>query len=69
MRGYGARWTRLRDYVLARDSGLCRICGRPASEVDHIVPRSRGGADDEDNLQAICSACHAKKTALEGAAG
>ena len=68
-RGYGTRWYRLRAYILARDSGLCRVCGRPASEVDHIVPKSRGGTDDEDNLQTICTACHAQKTAREGLAG
>jgi 5-methylcytosine-specific restriction protein A len=59
----------LRAYILTRDNGLCRVCGRPASEVDHVVAKARGGSDDEANLQAICSACHAKKTALEGVGG
>lgn len=69
VRGYGTSWYKLRAHILARDDGLCRVCGRPASEVDHIVAKSAGGSDDEDNLQAICSACHAKKTALEGVGG
>ena len=30
-------------------------------EVDHIVPRSRGGTDDPDNLQALCYRCNAMK--------
>jgi 5-methylcytosine-specific restriction enzyme A len=37
-------------------------------EVDHIVPLSQGGAAyDADNLQALCSRCHQRKTAHENA--
>jgi 5-methylcytosine-specific restriction protein A len=36
-----------------------------ATEVDHIVPKSQGGTDDDDNLQAICSPCHKTKTGSE----
>ena len=32
-----------------------------ALEVDHIVPRNRGGTDDPDNLQALCYSCNATK--------
>jgi hypothetical protein len=35
---------------------------RLANEVDHIVPRSRGGTGEEDNLQAINSECQKLKT-------
>ena len=27
-------------------------------EIDHIVPRSRGGANSLDNLQALCRPCN-----------
>lgn len=27
-------------------------------EVDHIVPLSRGGTDDYDNLRVICRECN-----------
>ena len=36
-----------------------------ASEVDHILPRSRGGTDAWHNLQALCKPCHSKKTLAE----
>lgn len=36
-----------------------------ANEVDHIIPLSLGGTDDEDNLRAINKECHKKKTAKE----
>jgi diadenosine tetraphosphate (Ap4A) HIT family hydrolase len=32
-----------------------------ALEVDHIVPRSRGGTDDPVNLQALCYRCNSMK--------
>jgi len=39
-----------------------------ATEVDHITPLWDGGADDESNLQSLCTACHASKTAGEAKA-
>lgn len=70
-RGYGTSWDKLRLTILARDGHLCQPCrtaGRytPARTVDHIIPRSKGGTDDPENLRAICDACHAEKTAAEG---
>ena len=69
-RGYGSAWDRVRAQVMLRDKGLCQPCrhaGRvsPATEVDHIVPKSQEGTDDSTNLQAICSPCHKVKTAME----
>jgi len=63
-RGYGYRWRRLRRMVLNREP-LCVRCGVPATDVDHIVPRSRGGGDDFENLQAMCRSCHSRKTSQE----
>jgi len=70
--GYGAHWRRLRMYVLVRQPLCADPFGHhaadnrlvPASQVDHIVPRADGGTDAEDNLQALCETCHARKTAL-----
>ncbi|MGH8626453.1 MAG: HNH endonuclease [Gammaproteobacteria bacterium] len=62
--GYGGRWRKLRLLVLARDP-ICCACGRAeSSDVDHIIPKRRGGADAENNLQGLCGPCHARKTAL-----
>ena len=33
-----------RRAVFARDGGRCVYCGVPATSIDHVVPRSRGGA-------------------------
>jgi len=68
-RGYGYHWQQLRAYVLAREP-LCRDCwkrGRvvPATDVDHIIPRVKGGSDDDSNLQPLCHSCHSAKTMRE----
>lgn len=47
--------------VLRRDSQRCAYCGATASTIDHVVPRSRGGADTWENLVAACLRCNNKK--------
>lgn len=59
-----AEWRALRAEVLRRDP-ICasRGCGRPSSHADHIVPRSRGGADTLANLRGACQSCHNRRSA------
>lgn len=69
-RGYDAKWYKLRARIMERDEHLCQTCLKdniytPASQVDHITPKFKGGTDDPSNLQAICKKCHDKKTRLE----
>ena len=71
-RGYGARWRRARAYFLKRNV-LCVECLRggqttAATVVDHIVPHKGNYGlfwDSENNWQALCEACHNRKTANE----
>lgn len=65
---YGHAWAQRRKQVLLEEK-ICRYCGAPATEVDHIVPRAEGGTEDRSNLQAICSADHKVKTMAEAARG
>jgi 5-methylcytosine-specific restriction endonuclease McrA len=44
--------------VLRRDSHSCAYCGKAAATVDHVLPRSRGGADSWENLVACCLRCN-----------
>ncbi|HEY6839074.1 MAG TPA: HNH endonuclease, partial [Geobacteraceae bacterium] len=40
---------------------VCQYCGRAAENVDHVVPRSRGGPHSWDNVVAACRRCNGKK--------
>lgn len=50
-----------RRAVFARDDYRCQYCGDRADSIDHVVPRSRGGGDDWDNLAAACRSCNSSK--------
>ena len=55
----------VRYEVLKRAKFRCELCGISAEDksldVDHIVPKSIGGADDIANYQALCYTCNAQK--------
>ena len=67
---WSPRWRAFRRIYLASHP-LCVMCessGRVASatEIDHVVPVSRGGETwDDGNLQALCKPCHSSKTLAE----
>lgn len=72
-RGYGRDWQRLRRAFLTKFP-LCRMCEERgkvvvADLVDHIVPVKRAPNLRlvESNLQSLCTACHAVKTAADNA--
>lgn len=58
------------DRIKARDLYTCAHCGKITTqlEVDHRIPLSQGGSEDDDNLQLLCgglSGCHAQKSKTE----
>lgn len=55
------QWKRQRELVLARDSYECAYCGEAATEVDHIIPRAKGGGHELENLVACCKRCNGRK--------
>ena len=50
-----------RRAVFARDGHRCQYCGHGAENIDHIVPRSRGGEHMWENVVASCRSCNARK--------
>ena len=52
-------------YLLEREQRCCIYCGTHASkakmEIEHVVPRSRGGTDSLNNLVLSCHACNQAK--------
>lgn len=58
----------MRFQVMKRDNFRCCICGAsPAKDpsielhIDHIIPWSKGGETELDNLQTLCSKCNLGK--------
>ena len=56
------------EAMWAKDGYFCVACGASHDDVtdwhvDHIIPRSLGGADVEENCQAICGRCNNRKGA------
>jgi hypothetical protein len=56
----------IRYEVLRLAGGKCALCGKSKDEepleVDHIVPRSRQGGNEIENLQALCRTCNRGKS-------
>jgi diadenosine tetraphosphate (Ap4A) HIT family hydrolase len=56
----------IRYEVLRRAGGKCELCGCSSKErplhVDHIIPRSKRGSNDIENLQALCEQCNLAKS-------
>ncbi len=63
-RGVGSK---LRRRILTRNGFTCQVCGAEAGQesgcepgkkcrlqIDHVIPVSQGGRDDEGNLRAVC---------------
>lgn len=60
----------IRTRILERDGWRCQLCGidtpkelrgtyKPnAPEVDHVIPKARGGGWDEANLRCVCHVCN-----------
>lgn len=66
-------WAQIRAAVWTRDEGYC---GGPycvdapplpleVVHVDHIVPLSKGGSNDLDNLRTLCRRCHVLRAGHE----
>ena len=51
-----------RRAVFARDDWQCQYCGaRTSLTVDHVIPRSKGGGSDWENIVASCAPCNRRK--------
>ena len=55
----------IKHKLYGKQEGKCAGCGREYSfkdmEMDHVVPRSKGGQDDDSNLQLLCGHCNRVK--------
>src|SRR5436309_6043186 len=58
---YVARVALNRRAVFARDGHRCQYCGAAAENIDHVIPRSRGGEHTWENVVAACRPCNSRK--------
>ncbi len=50
-----------RRAIFVRDANRCQYCQATAENIDHVIPRSRGGQHVWENVVAACQPCNAKK--------
>lgn len=58
---YRRRIPLTRVALMRRDRYLCAYCGKRAETIDHVIPRSRGGAHVWENCVASCKPCNHRK--------
>jgi hypothetical protein len=58
-----AEWAETRMRIFERDDFTCQYCKERGStlECDHVMPISRGGSSDDDNLVTACKPCNQSK--------
>lgn len=59
-KGFNYGYSSRRKAVLHRDNYTCQCCGKKNCQLQthHIIFRSRGGTDDENNMITLCKECH-----------
>src|SRR5215217_1857451 len=57
---YQARVALNRRAVFARDGHRCQYCGAAAENIDHVIPRSKGGPHTWENVVAACRPCNSR---------
>ena len=62
-----------RDKLLTKFENKCNICKCCIKDnifdIDHIMPLSGGGNNNENNLQVLCKSCHFDKSSSENEQG
>ncbi len=56
-------WAKIRTMIFERDNYTCQYCGARGVrlECDHVVPVSRGGGSESENLATACFSCNRSK--------
>lgn len=49
------------ECVYCHDTMILEIGEKRTATIDHVIPRSKGGPNTQDNVVAACSECNEKK--------
>lgn len=53
--------------VLKRDNQICSVCNNPVRdeniEFDHVIPWSKGGSSEDNNIRLLCRPCNRRRRA------
>lgn len=61
----GRKIQRLAAAVFAERGRVCHLCGMPGADtLDHLIPRSRGGTDELENLAPAHKSCNSSRGAM-----
>ena len=55
---YARRVALNRENIFIRDHNICQYCGVQAESIDHIIPKSKGGKHEWQNVVAFCKRCN-----------
>ena len=65
MRGQKVKKAAIKQVLIHKTGSLCARCGKEILikdvTIDHVVPKYRGGVDDERNLVPLCKRCNKQK--------
>mgnify|MGYP001054945071 CR=1 FL=1 len=56
-----AEYKRNRKEVLEKSNYICHYCGGSANTADHVIPVSKGGSNNLDNLVSCCLSCNSTR--------
>jgi site-specific DNA-methyltransferase (adenine-specific) len=52
----------VKERLYKEQNGLCNACGNEFEirnlEIDHIIPKAKGGGDYYENYQLLCGSCN-----------
>lgn len=57
---YTENWAEIANTCLILANHKCQDCGGIATAPHHIIPLTKGGTNEQNNLKALCFHCHSK---------
>ena len=58
---YARRVALNRENIFIRDKYICQYCGNQAESIDHVIPKSKGGLTNWENVVTSCRSCNSSK--------